>query len=165
MGMRLKFSILLSLFGLWIYGVYDFYNLANDIVNSKNEVDGIVILTGASERIKTGLNHFYELKAKRALISGVSKSVKIKDFQYSQLQGYTHILGCIDIGYGAVNTFSNSLEAAIWVRNQNFKSIVLVTSRFHMPRSLYLFKETMPEIMIYPIIVDASDSTFFHFFK
>ena len=163
--MHLKSLILLGSFSLWLYGVFDFYKITQGIVSAKTQVDGIVILTGGKDRIKTGLGHINELKAKRILISGVSKSVKITAFQTNQLQGYACMLERIDIGYGAVNTFSNALEAAIWVRNHQFKNIGLVTSRFHMSRSLWLFKEAMPEITISPIVVDANDSTFFHLLK
>ncbi len=163
--MRLKPLILLSLFSLWLYGVFDFYKVTQSISAAKSPVDGLVILTGGNDRIKTGLDHIVALKAKRVLISGVSKVVKIAAFECHQLQGYTHIIERIDIGYGAVNTFSNALEAAIWVRKHQFNSIGLVTSRFHLPRSLWLFKEAMPEIGIVPIVVDANDSTFFHLLK
>jgi len=163
--MRLKPLILLAFFCVWFYGVFDFYKLTQAIASVKNPVDGIVILTGGNDRIKNGLAHIDELKAGRVLISGVPKAVKIKTFQCNQLQAYSHILESIDIGYGAVNTFSNALESAVWVRNHHFKSIGLVTSRFHLPRSLYLFKKAMPEIAIRPIVVDAKDSTFFHLLK
>ena len=165
MDMRLKFFILLAIFTFWLYEVFNFYKTTQSITSPKTIVDGIVILTGGNDRIKTGLEHIIELKARRVLISGVSKTVKITSFQRNQLQAYTHMLDRIDIGYGAVNTLSNALEATTWVRLHQFKTIGLVTSRFHLPRSLWLFRQAMPEIIVSPIVVDANDSTFFHLLK
>ena len=165
MGMRLKLFLLLGTFSIWLFGVFSFYQTTQSISSTKGTVDGLVILTGGNERIKTGLEQIINLNASRILISGVGKNIKISAIQRHQLQKHIHLLELIDIGYGAVNTFSNALEAAIWVRTHQFKNIGLVTSRFHIPRSLWLFKQAMPEITIYPVVVDASDSTFFHLIK
>jgi len=165
MDLRLKPLVLLCFFGIWLGGLWHFYNITKGFANVATLVDGIVILTGGNDRIKSGLEQTSALKAKRVLVSGVPKSVKITTFQAIQLQGYPHILEQIDIGYGAVNTFSNALEAAVWVRNHQFRSIALVTSRFHMPRSLWLLKKAMTDIAITSIVVDANDSTFLHLLK
>jgi uncharacterized SAM-binding protein YcdF (DUF218 family) len=165
MVMRLKLFLLLSAFSVWLYGIFNFYQIALSISSTTTPVDGIVILTGGNQRIRKGLENVNDLNAARALISGVSKTVKISSMQRYQLQKHTHLLERIDIGYGAVNTFSNALEAAIWVRTHQFKSIGLVTSRFHLPRSLWLFTKAMPEVRVSPVVVDANDSTFFHLLK
>jgi uncharacterized SAM-binding protein YcdF (DUF218 family) len=165
MVMRLKLFLLLSAFSVWLYGIFNFYQIAQSISSTTTPVDGIVILTGGNQRIRTGLENVNDLNAARALISGVSKTVKISSMQRCQLQKHTHLLERIDIGYGAVNTFSNALEAAIWARTHQFKSIGLVTSRFHLPRSLWLFTKAMPEVRVSPVVVDANDSTFFHLLK
>ena len=165
MVMRLKLLVLLGIFTLWLYIIFDFYQITQSISSTTTPVDGIVILTGGKHRIKTGLENITELNATRLLISGVSKAVKISSIQRHQLQRHTHFLERIDIGYGAVNTLSNALEAAIWAKTHQFKSIGLVTSRFHLPRSLWLFQQTMRDVKIYPIVVDANDSTFFHLLK
>lgn len=165
MGMRLKLFLLLGTFSIWLHGIFSFYQITQSIANYIDTVDGIVILTGGNERIKTGLEQIANLNASRVLISGVAKIATLNAIQRHQLQKHTHLLNRIDIGYGAVNTFSNALEAAIWVRSHNFKSIGLVTSRFHLPRSVLVFQQTMRDVKIHPIAVDANDSTFFHLLK
>ena len=165
MGMRLKSLVLLVVFGSWVYGLVDFYMVTQQFANTKNPVDGIVILTGGKDRIQTGMALFDELRAKRILISGVDRAVKPSVIKQKQLKGYDHIHQFTDIGYGAVNTFSNALESAVWVRNHRFQTIGLVTGRFHIPRSLWLFKKAMPETTVLPIAVDADDSNFVHLLR
>jgi uncharacterized SAM-binding protein YcdF (DUF218 family) len=163
--MRLKLFLFLGLFGIWLFGLIDFYKLTSHFSCTKNPVEGIVILTGGKDRIQTGMALFNKLQAKRILISGVDKAVNLSVIKHKQLKGYDCIHHFTDIGYGAVNTFSNALESAVWVRNHGFQTIGLVTSRFHIPRSLWLFKKAMPETSIFPIVVDADDSSFFHLLR
>lgn len=163
--MPLKVFILLTLFGGWFLGLAGFYKSAQNFPVCKNRLDGIVVLTGGRERIQNGMALFKVTHAKRILISGVDRVVKESDIKHKQLKGYDDIHQFTDLGYGAVNTFSNALEAAFWARNNHFKVVGLVTSRFHIPRSFWLFKKAMPEIKIFPIAVDADDSSFFHLIK
>lgn len=165
MGMRLKLLFLSAAFLLWIFGLVDFYYKTQQFNAQNFSVDGIVILTGGKERIQKGMALFEKLKAKRVLISGVDKIVKFEIIKAKQLKGYDHFHQFTDLGYGAVNTFSNALEAAAWVKQHNFRSIALVTSHFHMPRSLWLFTKTMSEIEIFPVSVDGDDSSFIHLLR
>jgi uncharacterized SAM-binding protein YcdF (DUF218 family) len=165
MGMRLKLLGLSAAFFFWAFGLIDFYYKTQQFSDQNFSADGIVILTGGKERIQKGMALFQKLKAKRVLISGVDKIVKLEIIKAKQLKGYDDFHQFTDLGYGAVNTFSNALEAATWVKQHDFKSIALVTSHFHMPRSFWLFTKTMPEIEIFPISVDGDDSSFIHLLR
>ena len=50
--------------------------------------------------------------------------------------------------FTAVDTVGNALETAKWVRAHNYRRVVVVTSNYHMPRSLLLFHAAMPDIII-----------------
>ena len=165
MVMRLKLLILLGTFCGWSYGLFDFYRDTQSFYCINSQVNGIVILTGGKDRIQTGMALFNQLHAKRILISGVDKIVNLAVIKDKQLKGYDHLYQFTDFGYGAVNTFSNALESAVWVRNHKFKTIGLVTNRFHMPRSLWLFQKTMPEILIFPIVVEADEAGLFYLLR
>lgn len=165
MGMRLKLLALTMAFFLWSFALLDFYYMTQNFPDVPHASDGVVILTGGKERIQKGMALFQKSKAKRVLISGVDKNVKLGIIKSKQLKGYDDFYQFTDLGYGAVNTFSNALEAAAWVKQHNFHSIALVTSHFHMPRSLWLFKKTMPEIGIFPLSVDGDDSSFIHLLR
>lgn len=165
MVMRLKLLALIAVFCVWSYGLIDFYHKTQQFFEQMPNTDAIVILTGGKARIQKGMALFEKLHAKRVLISGVDKAVKLPIIKDKQLRGYDSFFQFTDIGYGAVNTFSNALESAVWVRNHHFRSIGLVTSYFHMPRSLWLFKKTMPEIIIFPLVVEGDDSSLVHLLR
>ncbi len=165
MGMRLKVLALTAVFCVWSYALLDFYQMTQRFSEKESFVSAIVILTGGKDRIQKGMVLFEKVHAKRVLISGVDKTVKLEIIKDKQLKGYDKFYQFIDIGYGAVNTFSNALESAIWARKHQFQSIGLVTSHFHMPRSFWLFKKTMPEIAIFPIAVEGDDSSFIHLLR
>jgi len=165
MVMRLKLLALIAVFCVWSYGLINFYHGTQQFCEQAPSIDAIVILTGGKDRIQKGMALFEKLYAKRVLISGVDKAVKLPIIKDKQLKGYDIFYQFTDIGYGAVNTFSNALESAVWVRNHHFGSIGLVTSHFHMPRSLWLFKKTMPEITIFPLVVEGDDSSLMHLLR
>ena len=57
---------------------------------------------------------------------------------------------CIILGHTADNTVGNAEETAAWLQAEDFRSIRLVTANYHMPRSLLLFRDTLPETEIVP---------------
>ena len=78
MGMRLKLLGLSAAFFFWAFGLIDFYYKTQQFSDQNFSADGIVILTGGKERIQKGMALFQKLKAKRVLISGVDKIVKLE---------------------------------------------------------------------------------------
>jgi len=58
-----------------------------------------------------------------------------------------------DLGYAAEDTRGNADEAAEWVREHGFKSLIVVTARYHMPRALQEFSFVMPDVTLiaYPV--------------
>ena len=116
--------------------------------------DAIVVLTGGTDhRIEAGINLLKQNWAKTLFISGVNKIVRNKDLlkeSDSDLESVIHL------GYSAKNTHTNALEVAQWTKENNIKSIILVTSFYHMPRSLLEIKSTQPNLIITPYSVFPS---------
>lgn len=120
--------------------------------------DAIVVLTGGSERIAAGLVLLKEKAAKRLLITGVHPATTA-----SQLQ---HIFGindqlfkcCIDLDKRAPDTRGNAIEAAQWARGFGFRKLVVVTSDYHILRSMVEFSRAMPEMELIAYPVSGSDS-------
>ena len=54
---------------------------------------------------------------------------------------------CVKLGYLAVDTRSNAGEAAQWLKENEFTSVRLVTTDWHMARSAAEFSETLPPDM------------------
>ena len=56
----------------------------------------------------------------------------------------------IELGYWAKTTHMNAIETTEWVRKNNITSAILVTSFYHMPRSLLEMKRTESNLKIIP---------------
>ena len=57
---------------------------------------------------------------------------------------------CIVIGHSASDTFGNARETAEWMHGEGYRSLRLVTSWYHMQRSLLEFGRAMPQAWIIP---------------
>ena len=66
---------------------------------------------------------------------------------------------CIFIENKSKNTISNATETYKWVRKNNFKSITLITSDYHMQRALIEFKKILIDIKITPFVLKYNDES------
>ena len=116
------------------------------------QADGIVALTGGDERLDTAVALLESGVGKRLLISGVSQTAtKAEVGKLSE--GGPRFKCCADLGYAAEDTHGNAVEAAQWAHENHFASLVIVTGRYHMPRTLREFSAAMPDITLisYPV--------------
>jgi uncharacterized SAM-binding protein YcdF (DUF218 family) len=97
--------------------------------------DAIVVLTGAKGRLARGLAMLEAGRAKRMFISGVDPTVR--EVELVAVMGRSdHLFKCcIDLGKQAVDTRSNALETAFWVKKNKVSSLRLVTTDWHMIRA------------------------------
>ena len=63
---------------------------------------------------------------------------------------------CADIGYAAEDTHGNAEEAAQWTQANHFHSLVIVTGRYHMPRTMKEFSAVLPNVSLIAYPVDQS---------
>ena len=61
---------------------------------------------------------------------------------------------CADLGYAAEDTRGNAQETKAWTEAHDFHSVLLVTARYHMPRSLQEFSTAMPGVAFTPYPVE-----------
>lgn len=144
--------------GLWLAGLVWFYQQVpqeEDFPDSGVRTDAIVVLTGGMGRIEHGLELLKAGRAKRLLISGVDLDVKPPEMvaQYgidtahpALTDGATRII----LDYGPRDTVGNAHETARWMQDHGLRSMRLVTSSYHMPRSLLEFRRAMPDAIILP---------------
>lgn len=142
---------------LWLIGfvmflLYVFSFRFNTPVTS----DGIAVWTGGNSRISTGITLLQNEQAPRLLISGVNQKVN-PDLFLGKLHKET--LKKIHLGYEATTTKENALETADWVYQNNINSVILVTSFYHIPRSLLEFKHQLPNTTVYPYPIWPKDVT------
>ncbi len=118
--------------------------------------DAIVALTGGEARIAEAVRLLSEGHAKRLLISGVNPSTTKPEL--ISLNGFdrrdaSFFKCCVDLDKRALNTEENAVETTTWARQRGFRSIIVVTSAYHMPRTLIELRQTMPDAELIPFPV------------
>jgi uncharacterized SAM-binding protein YcdF (DUF218 family) len=119
--------------------------------------DGIVVLTGGASRIADAVHLLSTGHAKRLLITGVHPGTSRDDLNRQTPGSDALFHCCIDIGRSALNTAGNAAEATSWARDLGFSSLIVVTSNYHLPRSLSEFSRAMPDVALvpYPVVPEA----------
>jgi uncharacterized SAM-binding protein YcdF (DUF218 family) len=135
---------------LWLTGLILFTRIIPSFPqDSVSPTDGIVIFTGGEARLKVALALFEQKKGKYLLISGVNPQST-----FSEILAPTPYHSQITLGYAARDTSGNAEETMAWIHNNNIKSIRLITSNYHMPRSLLELRHLLPDVQIlsHPVI-------------
>ena len=115
--------------------------------------DGIVVLTGGSSRISDAVELLARGYGKRLLISGVHPTNGVSDISRSLPDNQRLLTCCVDLDRSAVNTRSNASETRRWVNERGFRSLIVVTSNYHMPRAIVELSYAMPDITLIPFVV------------
>lgn len=143
----------IAVIGLYVAGFLLFVVTLPQAPHDLHRVDAIVALTGGEMRITSAYALFEKGVGKRLLISGVHPSTT-RAVLKRRLKGGARFDCCVDLGYAAENTLENAREAAAWARFYRFRNLLIVTARYHMPRSLAEFREAMPGVLIAPYPID-----------
>lgn len=116
--------------------------------------DGIVALTGGAERIPDAVALLTAGRAQRLLITGVNQAASDSAIADGTAATAELLDCCIDVDRNALNTVGNALETARWVERNHFSSIIVVTSSYHMPRSLMELRRALPttRLIAYPVV-------------
>src|SRR6202789_4088721 len=127
-------------------------------IRPERNADGIVVLTGGSSRVSDAMELLAGGYGKRLLISGVHPTNAASDISRSlpdnPLPETPSLLSCcVDLDHSAVNTRSNAAETRRWARDRGFKSLIVVTSNYHMPRAIVELSHAMPDIALVPFAV------------
>lgn len=124
-----------------------------------NRADAIVVLTGGSRRLQAGAMLLRDKLAPVVFVSGVNLRVGkagIRGLLPQGEQGLSdaEVACCVVLGYGATDTIGNARETADWMAIEERRSLILVTSNYHMLRARLEFEHALPEheIREYPVI-------------
>ncbi len=145
-------TVLLAALALaWAGGLLWFAStIPRSVDDPQTHTDAIVVLTGGSERIETGLALLNDGLAERLFVSGVGQQVKTGDLLPQITSLRPDLRDNITVGTAASNTPGNALESAAWAQAVGVHSIRLVTAAYHMRRSLLEFHAAMPGVTIVP---------------
>ncbi len=127
--------------------------------------DAIVVLTGSEKRVQEGMRLLAQGAGRRLLISGVNRTTT-KD-ELRRMTGLSPLLFncCVDLGYEARDTVGNAGEAEAWVKTWQFRSLIVVTANYHMPRSLTELRRAVPHatLIAHPVFGKSySTGTWWH---
>ena len=119
-------------------------------------VDAIVVLTGGKGRVDEGIRLFREGRGQWLFLVGVDPSVRKGDL-YRQRAGDPspdHVI----LEKVSRNTMENALYGRDALQAKQVRSILLITSRYHLKRATILFRNALPaNVAIYPHPVDSSN--------
>jgi uncharacterized SAM-binding protein YcdF (DUF218 family) len=134
-------------------------SLAPEEPRTVADTRGIAVVTGGSNRIIDALRLMAESRADRLLISGVNEKTGRDDLLRLSPVRTNRVLCCIDLDYRARNTIGNAIETRRWQRRHGFDSLMLVTSNYHMPRTLLEFRHAMPNVRLVarPVVTENID--------
>ncbi|MBW6397986.1 YdcF family protein [Roseomonas sp. HJA6] len=117
---------------------------------SMQETDGIVVLTGGSERVATGLRLLAEGRAPRLLISGAHPEAGLVGIIAAAGHDPAPFTTRVAIGRAAATTRGNAVETAAWARAEELHSLRVVTASYHMPRALLELRRAMRGATLVP---------------
>ena len=145
------FALIGAALAAWIWGLIVFVGRIPDSVEDEvSRTDAIIVLTGGTLRLEKGFELLSAKMADKLLVSGVDKGVQMEEVLEAAGLTPAELQCCVTLGYMAEDTGSNAIESAIWIRMNNVASVRLVTSSYHMPRSLVEFRATAPGVEIVP---------------
>ena len=133
---------------IWIIGffLFSFITIALKYFTLEDR-QAIIVLTGGPDRISESVRLLKENRAPRLFISGVNKSVSPETI----LKGIEpELKDKIQLGYMADSTYTNALETSQWIKENQLNNIILVTSFYHMPRSLLEMHHRLPNLEMTP---------------
>ena len=94
-------------------------------------------------------------RGKRLLISGANRATNSKEISRINPEFAPWVRCCVDFDW-SVNTLGNAIETRRWAQSRGFRSLIVVTSNYHMPRALAEIANQLPDVNLvpFPVITD-----------
>lgn len=118
------------------------------------KAEGVVVFTGGSDRVLEAAELLARGQARRLLITGVNRATHSSDLARRLPVSRELFNCCVDLGYEALDTVGNARETRQWAEVHNItRSLIVVTSNYHMPRALAELSAELPGVTLYPFPV------------
>ncbi len=94
---------------------------------------------------------------KRLLITGVHRATSSDEIARVMPRHERLLKCCVDLDHSAVNTVGNAAGTRRWARNLRFGSLIVVTSSYHMPRTMAELGRQLPDVTLipFPVVSDT----------
>ena len=125
-------------------------HIANEESPLDRAADGIVALTGGASRITDAVELLASGRGRRLLITGVGPTTNTAELIRLAPDYERWFSCCIDLDYTAINTVGNAAQTRRWARERGFRSLVVVTSGYHMPRALLIARRAKLNVGAFP---------------
>ncbi len=136
---------------LWLGGLVWFAGSVPLAGMETGRAEAIVVLTGGSERVRTGLDVLEANPAATLFISGVPARVGVDDlWRALGVAPSARVTDRVELGHAAADTRGNARETAAWIRRTGHHSVRLITAAYHMRRALLELRAQMPEVRFLP---------------
>lgn len=149
---RFRFFALMcfmAAFLIWLGGFIIFSNYIQSYrTDYETHTDAVAVLTGGRNRIAEAVKIFNDGLADSMIISGVGRHVTLEQLEVQNHSQITTSNKNIVLGDQAKNTIENAIEVREIIRRRDIKSLRLVTSFYHMPRSEQEIWAQNPDIEI-----------------
>jgi uncharacterized SAM-binding protein YcdF (DUF218 family) len=141
-------AVMLALGFVWFLS-----SIPEDEVALAHNADGIVVLTGGASRVADAIELMAAGRGRRLLISGLHRTTTVGEIQRLNPDFTRVIRCCVDYDHSR-NTLGNAIETKRWAEGRGFRSIIVVTSNYHMPRALAEIAHQLPgvELVPYPVV-------------
>jgi uncharacterized SAM-binding protein YcdF (DUF218 family) len=124
----------------------------NEIALNRN-ADGIVVLTGGTSRIADAIELLASGRGKQLLITGVHRTTNSDEISRLLPEHDRTVRCCVDLDHSAINTLGNAIATREWVKRRGFRSLIVVTSNYHMPRAMAELANQLPDVQLIPFPV------------
>ena len=144
---------------IWSFGFF-LSRVEEDEAAPKRHAEGAVALTGGADRITDAIELLAQGSVDRLLITGVNPMTSRAEIA-KLVPGTQALFGCcVELGYAAANTVGNAVETEQWVRAHHIRSLIVVTSNYHMPRALAEIGSALPdiELIAFPVVSERGRS-------
>jgi uncharacterized SAM-binding protein YcdF (DUF218 family) len=129
---------------IWLLGFAWFAATLPGPAPLKARTDAIVVPTGGPGRIERGLVALRAGAGRKLFVSGVDRQVRPREFAAEYKVTPAEMACCVALGFSALDTRGNARETANWIKDGHYRSLRLVTSDWHMRRSIGEIDHVLP---------------------